>query len=261
MRNRIVLPLLLALLMTACSSSNHTTTSSSSGAISGNWQMSLQKANSTLAPKTQSGFLMQSGDAITGSVIFIDIPCSGVGGVTGTLDGSAVSLVVAPSGTQVNLTGTVNTGGGSMGGNYTILSTGCVGSQTAPQSGTWTANLVAPLSGSIQGSLSSTVLGTTFALTGQVTQGSNTGLSSATLGGTLSPTGYCFATSTIVGSISGTSVVMNLVNSEGAQLGQIIGTSSLDGTTMTGTYQVMGQGKGAAPGCVDGDSGTVTMSL
>jgi hypothetical protein len=86
-------------------------------------------------------------------------------------------------------------------------------------------------------------------------------VSSATLSGTLSPTGYCFATSTIVGSISGTSVVMNLVNSDGAQLGQIIGTSSLDGTTMTGTYQVMGQGKGAAPGCVDGDSGTVTLAL
>ncbi len=48
---------------------------------------------------------------------------------------------------------------------------------------------------------------------------------------------------------------MNLVNSDGAQLGQVIGTSSLDGTTMTGTYQVMGQGQGAAPGCVNGDSG------
>ncbi len=182
MRNRIVLPLFLALLMTACSSSSSHTTASSSGAISGNWQMSLQKANSTLAPKTQSGFLMQTGNAITGSVIFIDIPCSGVGGVTGTLDGSNVSLVVAPDGTQVNLTGTVNTGGGSMGGNYNILSTGCVGSQTAPQSGTWTANLVAPLSGSIQGSFSSTVLGNTFALYRAVvvTQGPNTGVSSAT---------------------------------------------------------------------------------
>lgn len=259
MQRKILLLLALPLLMTACGGSSKSV--SSSGAISGNWEMSLQKSDSTLAPKTQSGFLLQNGNIVTGGVIFTDIPCSGVGSVAGTINGTAISLVVDPTGTSVNLSGIIGAGQTSMSGDYTILSTGCGGSQTAPQQGTWTANLVAPLSGNIQGSFSSNVHSTTYTMTGQVTQGANTGVSSAPLTGTLTATGYCFTTANIVGSISGTAVVFNLVDPDGTQIGQVAGTTTLDGTSMTGTYQVLGLGTGAAPGCVDGDSGTVTLTL
>src|ERR1700679_526355 len=152
MRRSYALILALPLLLNGCGGgSSNSNSSSASGSISGNWQMSLQKSNSTLQPKTQSGFLVQNGGNVAGSVLFTDIPCSGIGGVTGTVSGTDVSLVVDPVGVEVNLSGTVGSGQTAMSGNYTILSTGCSGTETAPQTGTWTASLVSPFSGNIQG--------------------------------------------------------------------------------------------------------------
>jgi hypothetical protein len=260
MPSRIILLLAVPLLLSACGDSSKKDPTSP-GALSGNWQMSLQKANSTLAPKTQSGFLSQSGETISGSLMFTDIPCSGIGSVNGTVTGSNISFEVLPTGVTVNLTGTVGSGQSSMSGNYTILSTGCSGSQSAPQTGTWTANLVTPLKGNIQGTLSSKTHNTSYALTGSISQGANNGTSNAPLTGTISATGYCFTSVNIAGAISGTSVAINLVDADGVEVGQVNGASSLDGTTVTGTYQVLGLGKGAAAGCVDGDSGTMTLTL
>jgi len=260
MPRRLIVLLALPLLLSACGDSSKKDPMSS-GPLSGNWQMSLQKADSTLTPKTQSGFLTQSGETIGGSLMFTDVPCSGIGSVNGTVSGSNVSFVVAPTGVTVNLTGTVGSGESSMSGNYTILSNGCSGSQSSPQTGTWTASLVTPLKGNIQGSLASNVHNTSYALTGSISQGSSAGTSNAPLTGTLTATGYCFSTVNIVGAISGTAVAINLVDAGGVEVGQVNGTASLDGTSVTGTYQVLGLGKGAAPGCVDGDSGTMTLNL
>jgi hypothetical protein len=215
-------------------------------------------------PRTQSGFLIQNGGTVTGSVIFTDQPCSGVGSVTGTVSGTAIALLVSPTGINVNLSGTIGSGQNSMSGNYTTLSTGCSATNVAPGKGIWTANRVRPLSGNIQGTFTSKDQGLSpVAVKGKVSQGPNTGISAVPLTGSLSATGYCFSTADISGAISGTSVVMNLVDSDGTQIGQVTGTTSLDGTFITGTYQVMGQGKGAEPNppCVEGDRGTVTLTL
>lgn len=222
--------------------------------------MTLQPSNQSLLPRTQSGFLLQNGGSVTGGVILIDLPCSGVGSITGTTTGSAVSLVEDTTGMVVNLDGTIGSGQDSMSGSYTILSTGCGGMGIAPQTGTWSASLVMPLSGNIQGAWTSTHKGA-FSLSGQITQGPNTGVSNAALSGSLNVSGYCFASANILGSVSGTAVVINLVNSEGAQIGQMSGTSSLDGTSLTGKFDFLGNGPTGTLGCRAGDTGTFTLSL
>lgn len=260
MRLRRALLLALLTLVTACSSSN-SKSSSSSTSTSGNWQMSLQNSASTQLPRTQSGSLVQTNNVITGSVIFTDAPCSGVASVSGSVNGSAVSLTIDPTGLQVSLAGTLDSNQTSMSGNYTILSAGCGSSNSAPQAGTFTANMVSPLNGNITGTYLSNNLVTTYAVTGQVKQGANTGDSSTPLTGSLSFTGFCYATANIVGSISGTSVVLNLVNADGTRVGQLNGTTSLDGTLVTGTYGYVGLGAGAPKGCDSGGNGTFTFSL
>jgi len=252
--------LLLALLavMPACGGGN-SSNSTPPGMLSGNWEMNLQKDDSTLKPKTQSGFLLQQKDVVTGSVILKATPCSGVGSVNGMVSGSNVALTVSPTGITVNLTGTLGSDQASMSGDYIILPQGCSGSQTAPEMGTWTANLVKPLGGSFTGTFTSVKVGD-LPVNGQVTQAANTG-SSAPLGGKLMVAGYCFSATNISGAISGTDVVMNLLNSDGSQAGEVTGTSSLDGKSISGKYFAVPQGVGGNPPCVSGDSGTVTLSF
>ena len=150
----------------------------------------------------------------------------------------------------------------SMTGTYVILASGCQATGVNTQeTGTWTANLVKPVSGNIQGTFTSTRLGTALPVTGQISQGQNTGVSYAPLTGNLSINGYCFTSANIAGVVSGTAVVINLVNSSGVEIGQVTGTSTLDGTSVTGTYHIIPQGPGGTPPCVDGDGGTVTLTL
>jgi len=222
--------------------------------------MTLLKGANPKIAKTQSGFLVQTNDTITGSLALIDTPCSGVGSVTGSVSGGNVALVISPSGLTVNLTGTVQAAQ-SMSGDFTILADGCSGPETAPLSGTWTANLVAPLQGSLQGTFTSKSSGDIWPITGKLTQGQNTGISNATLTGDLAIPGYCVAGATISGVVSGTNVVMELVNSSGVEIGQVTGTSTLDGSSVTGTYTIIPQGPGNAPPCANGDSGAVAITL
>jgi hypothetical protein len=256
----------LSLLMSACGTSN-TASTGSTGSISGNWLIGLTDTGDTKASITQSGSLLQNNDVVTGSLIFIDSPCSGVGSVQGSVTGNAVSLTVNPTGTEINLTGTMGSDSSCsskqacMGGAYTTLSMGCTAAKTIPSTGTWTATLISPLNGNITGSFVSNK-GSTYTVTGQVSQGANSGSSTTPLTGSLTfSAGFCYPTANIVGSISGTSVVMNLVDSDGTQIGQAIATSSLDGTSLTGTYQYLGQGKGGTKGCTSDGTGTVTLAI
>jgi hypothetical protein len=260
MDRRIAFLFALSLSMSACGGNNSTPVSADS--LSGNWQMTLNDASNTKINNTQSGSLIQNGGNLTGSVILSDSPCSGVGNVSGTVTGSTVSLTVDPVGTTLTLSGTTSTMNSqpSMSGNYTILSTGCAGSQSDPGTGTFIANLVTPLNGNITGSFVSNEE-TSYAVSGQVTQGTNNGTSSTPLSGSFTFTGFCYPNANIVGSVSGTSVVMNLADSDGAQIGQMTGTASLDGTTVTGTYNDLGLGKGAASGCTGAGKGTVTLAI
>lgn len=236
-------------------------------AISGNWQISLQKASSKAAPKPVSGFLLENGSgAVTGNLMVTNVPCSGVGVTTGSVDQPNVTLTVSPAGTTLNLSGTLGSDSSSMSGSFTLLATGCSGSQSNPsETGTWTANLVQPLSGSLQGTFTSTMSatsGTAFPITGQISQGPNTGSSYAVLTGNLAITGSsCFSSATLSGVISGTTVAINIATSNGTEIGQITGTSSLAATSLTGTYKIVPQGTLPGTPCQQGDQGTVSLTL
>jgi hypothetical protein len=255
--------LLMLFYMTACGGSSQSA-NSAAGAVSGNWQMSLQKNNSKLKPNTLSGFLLEdAAGTVTGNVILTYVPCSGVGAASGAVTQPNISLTVSPNGTTLSLTGTVGSDLSSMSGDYTMLSTGCSGSQNLPsQTGTWKANLVKPFSGNIQGTFTSTTLGTAFPISGQVSQGPNTGGTYAALTGNLAITGSsCFSSASISGVISGTAVAINFSASNGTEIGQITGTSSLDGTSLSGSYKIVPQGTLPGTPCRGGDTGTVSLTL
>src|SRR5208337_4531028 len=98
----------------------------------------MTKTGKTTVSHTQSGSLLQNGNAVTSNLMFTDIPCSGVGSANGAVSGTAITL----SGSISSATGQP-----PMSGTHTILSTGCVGPQSAPETGTFTASLVTPLNG------------------------------------------------------------------------------------------------------------------
>lgn len=261
LRLQIMFCLILPILSTGCGSGKSNAVSTSSQGISGNWQMSLQPSNSKLKPTSQSGFLLDTNGVLTGGMAIQNIACPGVGNVSGSASGSNVTFTVNPGDLDIEFTGSM-TKTSTMAGSYTILSTGCTGNFTAPQTGTWTANQVSPLNINIQGLFTSSHQNLnpgTFNITGKLTQGSSTGESTTSLAGTLNATGYCFFTTAgVAGTISGTSVVLNLVGSDGTQIGQINGTTSLDGSSFNGSYRMIGLGPGHEPPCVNGDTGTVT---
>jgi hypothetical protein len=264
LRFEVLFCLLAPILLAGCGGTKiNTGVTPPPGGISGNWQMSLEPTNPTINPTSQSGFLLDNSGNLTGGMAFQDIACPGVGSVSGNVSGSSLSFAVAPAGVNIEFTGEV-TEPNSMGGNYTILSTGCTGAFSAPQTGTWTAFEVSPLNVTVQGTFSSAnqnqVPGS-FNITGTLTQGANTGQSTANVSGTLSTTGYCFfTTANVSGTISGTSLILNLLGSDGTQIGQISGTTSQDGSSFDGTYRMigLGAGSGAKPPCVNGDTGSIS---
>jgi hypothetical protein len=258
MHRGIVLFLLFPLFLTACGGgSNNNNTDPPSASIAGNWQMSLQPESVTTSTRAQSGFILQNGNTLTGQLFLLNPPCSGTSNVSGSIAGSSVSLALNPTGISVSLSGTVGSSPNSMSGNYSILSMGCTGNNASPANGTWTANLVTPVSGNFQGTF--THSSTPYSATGTITQGPNTGSLNATLTGTLSITGYCFTSANIAGGVSGTSAVMNLLDSNGNQIGAIEGTTSLDGSSMTGTFTYNGQGSTGVPGCRAAQGGPVCL--
>jgi hypothetical protein len=180
--------------------------------------------------------------------------CSGAGSVSGTgtgqnvsgaINGQNVSLNLNQSGAVIGLTGTASSGtGGSMTGNFTSQPGVC---SFIPSSGTWSAVQVAPIAGSFHGTFSSGS-GALANVKGTLSQGPNTGYSTATLSGTLTPTsGATFCSyvlpGTITGLISGTAISLNLYDESGneyAQLGQIGANPTVtvtpDGSSVNGTY-------------------------
>src|ERR1700730_1741178 len=188
MQSKSVVVLVLSLLMAGCSSNSSKSDPAGNGPLTGNWQMSLQPSNTKLKPNPQSGFLVQSSDLVTGSVSVTDAPCSGVAPVSGTVTGNTVSLTLSPAGIEISLDGNLGSGNTSMSGTYNILSTGCSGTETAPQSGTWTANQVSPINGNITGTFTSNHSALSYSVTGMASQAANTGISSVALTGNLNVT-------------------------------------------------------------------------
>jgi hypothetical protein len=253
--------LLASLMLSGCGGSSRPSSSQNSGPLAGNWQFTLASpsdgsflgspnAACTSAPGTplpicSGGFLLQNKGSVTGAVVYsIQLPpsagstlptlCnSGSAPITGTINGQNVTLT-ALAGTQTfTLTGTLSPDGSTMMGTYASTDgKGCGTAQTELQ---WSATSVQPLTGPVQGIFHSVagrfqtpsgdvlfISNQNFPVSGVVTQGANIGASNATVTGTLTFQGYpCLDTASVNGQISGNSVVLQVIASNGLNAGQI----------------------------------------
>jgi len=210
--------------------------------LSGNWEITLQR-HAHPGSLLFSGFILQSGSAVTGSLI-LGSGCNGVGTVTGTVDGQNLALTIDEFGQEISLTGTLPpdspSGSTFIGGPFSALAGGCA---TYASTGTWSATPVTPISGTFHGTFVSTASSggfvDTFNVTGSLTQGPNTGSSNAMLTGTVTATGpphFCpyLTSATISGLISGTSVTLNLFDATGSQIAQVgPATITTDGASLS----------------------------
>lgn len=257
-----LLLLLLAgtMVLSACGGSSSSGGSETPATLSGNWQFSM--ANQVANPPNpeftgglQGGFLLQnSSGSVTGGAAYsvsepqLLIPCnSGSASITGTISGQNVTLA-AVAGTQTfTFTGTLSFDGSTMVGTY-ASSAGtagdgapCGSAQTGLQ---WSAILVPPITGAIQGSFHSAggaadLSNQDFPVSGSLTQGENTGASNATITGTLSfvepgttTSDYpCFDTASVYGQISGNSVTLQIVGTDQTILGRIGEPAGSNGVT------------------------------
>lgn len=258
MRALGVVSLMCLVLLAACGGGSGT---AKVGALSGNWQMTLQSKTSA---ETQSGFLLQSGNVVSGGLLLSgqtisgQTSCMGVGSVLGQTSGPNLSLTVSPAGQTVNLTGTSANNFTSMSGSYSILAAGC--GQT--EVGTWTANQVIPLTGSFQAMFTPNNSGPVFSFTGTITQGPNTGGSTATLSGSMTSTDSpCFTSASIGGLVSGTSVVFNLLTPGGVALGKYTATMTTDATSITGSFRFSNEADPGVLGACEGLSGNATVTV
>lgn len=200
--------------------------------LTGNWQLDLlQEEPRPQTPLSISGFLVDSSNALTGSV---EVPavaahnnCGGIGSVTGSISGQNVTIAVDEAGTTLNFTGTLSPDGTSMSGDYQGPGGGCY---TTPTTGTWNGFLIPSLSGNFTGTINSSYMQilqgaktpVPVAVTGSITQSTNAGTGNATLTGTISASGYpCFSNASLSGTISGQNVYLNIFGYNGVQIGTL----------------------------------------
>ena len=235
--------------------------SEADGPMTGNWQITLQP-HGVYAHFIYSGFLTQNGSSVSGAVI-LGGGCLGVGPVTGTASGENLSLNINEFGQDVSLVGSLPSGNGPVGGQYSTANGAC----TSPYSstGTWTAVRIPPLNGALTGvftSSSTQIHVPPINVTGTLTQGPNTGASTATLSGTMTATStgsqFCsyLSTATINGVVSGETATLNLYGPNGELITAIPASVSPDGSSLSGTYGFLG----ISSNCT-GDGGTVTLTL
>jgi hypothetical protein len=245
------------------------------GPVSGNWQMQLVGPN-TDQPWQLSGFLLQSGNSVTGS--FVSVPnattgfgCNGVGPVSGTLNSqNNLKLDVNVSGQDVSLTASFPSEAPSskapLTGQFSTLAAGCTSSST----GTWSAVPVTPLAGSFHGTFTSTAVfsAAPVDVTGTLNQGPNVGTSNDTLTGTINasgPTRFCsyLNSATITGLVSGTQVTLDLFGPDGSQIGHLgspPATIKPDGTSLSCASPCSYFFSQISKSCT-GDSGTVELTF
>lgn len=238
---------LLALLATALSCGNSTPISEPQGGpLSGNWQIALRRHVLPVPPLIFSGFLVQSGNSVTGAVSLGSL-CSGVGTITGTVSGNNVTLTINEFGEEISLQGSVPTVSTPMTGQFSNLAGGCT---AYANTGTWSAVQIAPITGSFHGTFTSSanVGNGPINVTGNLDQGPNTGTSTATLTGAITAstsTNFCsyLSSATITGLISGNALLLDLYGPNGAQIAQFgnLGMNPTvkvtpEGTSISGTY-------------------------
>jgi hypothetical protein len=215
--------------------------------LSGNWQFTVASPpDGSFLGGLQGGFLLQAKNSVNGSVAYsILLPPAQSGGnptvcdsgsapITGTVSGQSVTLT-AVAGTQTfALNGTLSFDGSTMAGTYTSTvpdGSACGTVQTGLQ---WSATFVPQLTGPIQGNFHSSggnagLNGQDFLVSGALSQADSSGASTAPVTGTLnflnSTTNLsdypCFALASVSGQISGTSVILQIVGTDGSIWGQI----------------------------------------
>jgi len=244
----------LLLAAAACGGGGSSSSSNATGSpLSGNWQLNLVQQEP--APQTAlsvSGFLLQSSNALSGSVQVPPVAahnnCGGVSSLTGTINGTSVTFSVNEGGTTLSFTGTISSNNQSMSGDYQGPGGGCF---TRPTSGTWNAFLVPPLNGSFTGTIDSQYMevlqGATSAVpvmvSGTINQSTNAGTSNATLTGTITAVGYpCFTTVTLSGTISGQNVYLDIFGYNNLPIGTL-GQPGTVGTTGSPATVVVNSGK------------------
>ena len=209
----------------------------SSGQLAGNWQFTMANpSDNSFLGGIQGGFLLQNNTSVTGAVVYtVLLPAqgsspticnSGSAPITGTVNGQSVSLTAVAGPQTFTLTGALSADGSTMMGTYTSTDgQGCGTAQTGFQ---WSATSVPPLTGSIQGNFHSVSVqnpalkNQVFPVTGSLTQGENIGASNATVTGTLNFQGYpCMTTASVNGQISGNSVLLQIIASNGLNVGRI----------------------------------------
>lgn len=253
MRSLAAPVLVCIFLALGCGKSNSNNTDP--GLLSGNWQIGLQPGSQAGGTPTESGFLLQTGNSLTGQFLFAGLAqCTGLGSASGILTGNNVEITLNQAGQTLTLTGTAASDGSTMGGTYAVLDAGC-GNGTS--TGTWTANPVKPVTGTYLATFNSYTLGT-YVFNISATQGANTGESIATISGTAtSSNAPCGENLAIAGTVGGTAVVVNFLTSEGTAIGQFTGAISTDASTLNGTFDFLAQASGTS--CTAGDAGSVTL--
>jgi hypothetical protein len=289
--------LLLAgmLALSACGGSSASSRSQSTGPLSGNWQFTMSPpSDNSFLGGLQGGFLLQDKGSVTGSVVYsVSTPpqqggsptlCnSGSAPITGTINGQNVTLTASAATQTFTLTGTLSANGSTMMGTYT--SSDGQGCGTAQMGLQWSAISVPPISGTFQGNFHSVLSSPNpitntslrdqdFQVSGSLTQGANTGASNATVTGTLTFQGYpCLDTASVNGQISGNSVILQIIASNGLNVGQIgapvgapiiapvIFQSSTGGSILHGTNGYGITTKACPGGNVPGDVGNICLGL
>ena len=218
--------------------------------LEGNWQFNMAEQLNpdpkelSFTGGLQGGFLLQNNSAVAGTATYSFSPAptpiapnptvctSGSAAISGTLSGQTVSLTaVADNQTLLTLTGTLSLDGSTMSGSYTSTDLGGCGMASTQQ---WNAFLVQPLTGSIQGTFHSGG-GTAglneqdFLVSGSLTQALNTGAANAAVTGNLNfvnattnVSDYpCFGLASVSGQISGNTVTLQILGTDGSTWGQI----------------------------------------
>jgi hypothetical protein len=270
-------------LLSACGGSSKSP--DNSGQLAGNWQITKMALDTSLQGGIQGGFLTQKGQgSVNGQFVYSfsstsqpgSFCNSGTATVTGTVNGQNVTLSVLAGPQTYTLKGTLSSDGSTLTGTYDSTDGhGCGTAQTGLQ---WSAVLVPPLNGAVQGDFHSTgalnglLVGRDFPVTGILSQGPNTGASSATVTGTLSFQGYpCMASASVTGEITGNSVILQVFAADGLNAGVLGSTPMPSQLSFTGTpsgYVVRGANAYAIStskcpqgGTSPGDLGNVCLAL
>jgi VCBS repeat-containing protein len=234
----------------------------------GNWQFDLMDSNSNVAALA-TGFLQQSGSAVTGA--FDVSGCANNVSVSGTVEGNngpdAISLSSNVDGQMLQIVGS---GIGTIAPGTAIEGTYTVGALSCSISGltaTVSAQQINPISGAFHGSVQPKS-GGTFNISGNVTQGQNTGAVTAALSGTGTVTGSaCFSSVNLSGTISGTSVVLTLTSSDGSQTAELTASPQSaagqlnNGTPGSFTITQLSGAYAVSTGSCAGDAGTFDVTF